>query len=598
MGEARSAMRPNTQLYNDIFHASPIGIVVENLDGQPIFVNPTFCSMLGFSEDELRSKNCFDLSPPEDAEKHWALFQQLQAGSIDRYQLEKRYFRRDGSLLWGSSSISLLKTHSSPLVIAMVEDITEKKNAEEARFRLAAIVESSEDAIGGVDTNGTVVTWNKGAERLFGYTATEAIGRNVSFLSEPDRPDDGLNLLRKVLEGAVVRNHETVRVRKDGTLVDVSVTVSPIVDAEGRIVGASGVSRDITERKLAEEALRTSMERLRLAQWAAHVGTFDLNIRTGVDIWTPETEALYGLPPGSFGGTLTAFENLIHPDDRQRVIELACKTMRTGQATEAEWRVIWPDGSVHWIAGRGQVLRDESGEPSRMLGVNIDITERKRAEAALSGMTRKLVEAQEQERARIARELHDDITQRLALLAIEIEEFLEYRDEMPLQLTERAHELSKTAREISSDIQSLSHELHSSSLEILGLEAGMKSWCQEFGERQKLQIAFQSHGVRRPPREISLCLFRVLQEALQNAAKHSGAKQIAVQLTENSGEIRLIVSDSGEGFDITAPGRRRGLGLTSMQERIRLVGGTFVIDSKPLTGTSIHVCVPLGAERD
>jgi len=154
------------------------------------------------------------------------------------------------------------------------------------------------------------------------------------------------------------------------------------------------------------------------------------------------------------------------------------------------------------------------------------------------------------------------------------------------------------AREISSDIQSLSHELHSSSLEILGLEAGIKSWCKEFGERQKLQISFQSHSVPRPPYEISLCLFRVLQEALQNAAKHSGAKQIAVQLLGNSGEIHLIVSDSGEGFDITAPGRRRGLGLTSMQERVRLVGGTFVIDSRPLTGTSIHVCVPLGAERN
>ena len=340
-------MRPNTQPYNDIFNASPIGIMVEDLNGQPIFVNPAFCSMLGFSEDELRSKHRFDLSPPEDAEKDRVLFQHLQAGSIDRYQLEKRYFRRDGSLVWGHLSISLLKNRSSPLVIAMVEDITEKKTAEEARFRLAALVESSEDAIGGVDTNGTVVSWNRGAEQLFGYTASEAIGRNISFLSAPERSDDGLNLLRKVLAGAVVKNYETVRVRKDGTFVEVSVTVSPIVDAECRIVGASGVSRDITERKLAEGALRTSIERLRLAQWAAHVGTFDLNIRTGVDIWTPETEALYGLPPGGFDGTLTTFENLIHPDDRQRVIELARKTMRTGEPTEAEWRVIWPDGSVH-----------------------------------------------------------------------------------------------------------------------------------------------------------------------------------------------------------------------------------------------------------
>ncbi len=142
-------------------------------------------------------------------------------------------------------------------------------------------------------------------------------------------------------------------------------------------------------------------------------------MRTGVDIWQPETEALYGWPPGGFGGTLTALEDMIHPHDRERVIELTQEMMRTGQPAEGEWRVVWPDGSVHWIAGRGQVLMDESGKPSRRLGVNMDITERKRAEAALSGMTRKMVEAQEQERARIARELHDDINQRLALLAVE-----------------------------------------------------------------------------------------------------------------------------------------------------------------------------------
>ena len=126
----RSAL--DTQLFRDVFNASPIGIVVENLEGQPLFVNPAFCSMLGFSEEELRNKHCVEFSPPEDAEKDWALFQQLRAGSIDHYQLEKRYFRRDGSLVWGSLSISLLNSRPSPLVIAMVQDITEKKTAEEA----------------------------------------------------------------------------------------------------------------------------------------------------------------------------------------------------------------------------------------------------------------------------------------------------------------------------------------------------------------------------------------------------------------------------------------------------------------------------------
>src|SRR5215470_11006995 len=132
MREASQTDTPDTQVFRDVFNSTAIGIAIEDMNGQPLFVNPAFCSMLGFSEVELRSKHCVDFSPPEDAAKDWALFQQLRAGSIDRYQIEKRYFRRDGSLVWGSLSISLLNSRPSPLVIAMVQDITEKKTAEEA----------------------------------------------------------------------------------------------------------------------------------------------------------------------------------------------------------------------------------------------------------------------------------------------------------------------------------------------------------------------------------------------------------------------------------------------------------------------------------
>src|SRR5215468_6494000 len=145
MGEAPQAGTPEAQLFRNVFNASPIGIAVENLDGQPLFVNPAFCAFIGFSEEELRNKHCVDFSPPEDAEKDWVHFQQLKAGSIDHYRLEKRYFRKDGSLVWGSLTVSLLSRNPSPLVIAMVEDITDKKNVEEALLRHAAIVESSDD---------------------------------------------------------------------------------------------------------------------------------------------------------------------------------------------------------------------------------------------------------------------------------------------------------------------------------------------------------------------------------------------------------------------------------------------------------------------
>src|SRR5579864_3467860 len=391
MGEAARTRTPDIPLFHDVFNASPIGIAVENLEGQPLFVNPSFCSFLGFSEEELRNKHCVDFSPREDAEKDCALFQQLRAGSIDHYQLEKRYFRRDGSLVWGSLSISLLKSSPSPLVLAMVEDITDKKKAEEARYRHAAVIESSDDAIASGTLDGIIVSWNTGAQKIYGYTEAEAVGKPISMLVPPELPDEENKILEMLRAGGRIQNFETVRVTKTGKRIDVSLTISPIKDSTGRTVGISGIARDITERKLAEEALRASEERLRGAQQAARIGTFDWNIRTGVNTWTPELEAMYGLPLGGFGGTQTAFENLVHPDDRAAVIKLVDAAMKSGQPTKGEWRVVWADGSVHWIAGRWQVFMDASGGPSTMIGVNIDVTERKLAQEALVEMNRTLI---------------------------------------------------------------------------------------------------------------------------------------------------------------------------------------------------------------
>ena len=152
-------------------------------------------------------------------------------------------------------------------------------------------------------------------------------------------------------------------------------------------------------------------------------------------------------------------------------------------------------------------------------------------------------------------------------------------------------------QDISSRVYALSHELYSSLSDSLGLAKGMRSWCTEFGRQQKIEIDFKSHDLPTLPQEVSLCLFRVLQEALNNVSKHSGVKRVEVLLAAHSGEIHLIVSDSGKGFDVKAPGRRKGLGLTSMQERVRLVGGTIVIDSEPEAGNTIQVRVPIGAEH-
>jgi len=268
---------------------------------------------------------------------------------------------------------------------------------------------------------------------------------------------------------------------------------------------------------------------------------------------------------------------------------------------------IW--GAVH---GRGPFVGPESSHnvpsiqvfllliaaPFMVLAVVVE--ERKRVERALASVNRKLIEAEEKERSRIARELHDDICQRLALLAMGLQ--LLEGDTPNISADEvgsRLNELKQQTFEIANDAQALSHQLHSAKLQILGLAAALKSFCKEFEEQQKAEIDFNSHDLPRLlATDISLNLFRVAQEALHNSAKHSGVRHFAVRLWAEKGAIHLTVQDSGLGFDWKAAKQGRGLGLTSMEERLKVVNGTLSIASEPRRGTVIHARVPLSSGND
>ena len=214
----------------------------------------------------------------------------------------------------------------------------------------------------------------------------------------------------------------------------------------------------------------------------------------------------------------------------------------------------------------------------------------------LANLSRGLIEAQEKERARIARELHDDICQRVALLGVALEQI----NQGPVDAREtqmRICAIRKDLLDMASDIQSLSHELHSSKLEYLGLVAAIKIFCREFAERQNVLIDFRSYDVPKTvPADISLCLFRVLQESLQNSAKYSGVCNFEACLWASSNEIQLSVRDSGIGFDLALASRGAGLGLISMHERLKSVGGTLSIESRDGNGTRIHARIPLDSE--
>ncbi len=232
------------------------------------------------------------------------------------------------------------------------------------------------------------------------------------------------------------------------------------------------------------------------------------------------------------------------------------------------------------------------------IGSAIDTTDQKLAQQALEKISGQLIEAQEKERSRIARDLHDDICQRLALLSLEIERANRTSNGSPAATKQSLEEIKKHCSEIAGDVQSLSHQLHSSKLDYLGIATAISSFCSEFSTQHQVSIGFKDSNVpKHLPKDISLCLFRITQEALHNAVKYSGTTEFLVALYAIEEEIQLVVRDKGAGFDVEEAKKNRGLGLVSMQERIHLVHGRFAIDSKPGAGTRIFAAVPFVAER-
>jgi PAS domain S-box-containing protein len=287
----------------------------------------------------------------------------------------------------------------------------------------------------------------------------------------------------------------------------------------------------------------------------------------------------------------TALELSLWVDSDQRSLFIQ-QLLAHGNVQDIEFHFRRKDGQIRTALGSAELI-DVNTQPCA-LSVVADITERKRAEEALASLSGRLIEAQEAERTRIARELHDDINQRLAMVAVNLKTLKRDLPNPEAETGQRIEGVCAQVSELESDVQSLSHRLHSSKLEYLGLEAASSSFCRELSERQNAKIDFRCQGsLDEVSAEVSLCLFRVLQEALHNALKYSGVDQFQVSLIGTSNEIRMQVHDSGAGFDPDIARNGHGLGLTSMKERLRLVHGQLAIESKPQFGTTVIARVPL-----
>jgi len=441
--------------------------------------------------------------------------------------------------------------------------------------------------------------WFGDLRTMFGIQSDTYYG-DVEEFRDRIYPEDQALVWEAVADARQKREPFTAEFRVlhlDGTVRWVTEGGQFYYSANGDAVRMLGMAVDITERKQAEQALREGEERFRLVANTAPVL-----------IWMSGTDKLCnyvnqrwleftGRPLEDELGN--GWAEGVHPEDLKGCMDTYTQAFDRREYFQMEYRLRRHDGQYRWLSAIGVPRFNPDHSFAGYIGSCTDVTEHKLAEESLADMGRKLIEAHEEERTWIARELHDDVNQRMALLAVELDRWNQQLPPSAVELHDHIHHAIQRLSNIATDIQALSHRLHSSKLEYLGLVAAAKSFCRELSEQHQAEIDFRDMAMPRSvPKEISLCLFRVLQEALQNAMKYSGVRHIKVELRGTEGEIQLTVSDLGIGFDPQDAIHRRGLGLISMRERMQLVRGEISIKSQPGSGTTIHARVPFSSSSD
>jgi PAS domain S-box-containing protein len=350
-------------------------------------------------------------------------------------------------------------------------------------------------------------------------------------------------------------------------------------------------------KRKAEAVLRESEERFRVMADTTPSLVWMCDAQGRITYLNDRRIAFTGPDPDTgFGDNWITY---VHPDDVERMLSTLYDALKIKQSFSQEYRLRRSDGVYRWMFDVASPRVNGDGSFGGFIGSAIDTTDQKLAQQALEKVSGQLIEAQEKERSRIARDLHDDICQRLALLSMEIEQANRASSGSVAVTKQNLEHIRDHCSEIAGDVQSLSHQLHSSTLDYLGVVGAIRAFCGELSRQHQISIEFTDGNVpEHLPQDISLCLFRIAQEALHNAVKYSGTNQFFVALCAIEEEVQLVVRDAGAGFDVAEAKRNRGLGLVSMQERIHLVHGRFAADSKPGKGTRIFAAVPFVAEDE
>jgi PAS domain S-box-containing protein len=357
----------------------------------------------------------------------------------------------------------------------------------------------------------------------------------------------------------------------------------------------AGLLLQRARKRKAEAVLRESEERFRVMADTTPTLVWMCDARGRITYLNGRRLAFTGTASNAdYGDNWITY---VHPGDVEHMLGTLYEALKSKQPFSQEYRLRRSDEVYRWMFDVASPRVNGDGSFGGFIGSAIDTTDQKLAQQALEKVSGQLIEAQEQERSRIARDLHDDICQRLALLSMEIEQA--NRASNGSSAATNLETIQKHCTEIAVDVQTLSHQLHSATLDCLGVVAAIRAFCGELSRQHHVSVEFTESDVPKYlPRDISLCLFRIAQEALHNALKYSETNQFSVALCATEEEVQLVVRDAGAGFDVEEAKRHRGLGLVSMQERVNLVHGRFSVESKPGQGTRIFAAVPFVAESE
>jgi PAS domain S-box-containing protein len=462
------------------------------------------------------------------------------------------------------------------------------------------MIESLDDAVVGHTLDRRIVSWNRGAQSLYGYSPAEVIGQSSALLMPPGQ-NELFAVIDRIRAGERVDHYDARRRRKDGTVIDVSIAVTPVTTSDGALIGVSVVGRDITERALRDELMQRLAAIVESSDDAIIAKTMDAIIFS----WNSGAERLYGYTAGEVVGQSIA---MLLPEGMEDALpEIMTRIRRGERVAPFETTRRRKDGSTVDVSLAISPIKSRDGDIVGASAVARDITERKQSEAARLEVARleyvhatdrlllrREFEAQERERQRIARELHDEAGQLMASLLVGLRTL----EDAPTvaEAGDRARHLREIAVAALDQVSRLARGLHTSVVKDLGLNVALERYVGEYAQLHHIAVDIEPEDlalVDVPP-SVQLAVFRIVQEALTNIAKHSGATWVSIRFARSPIGLETTITDNGSGFSPEDAGLGTHLGLRGMKERAVALGGALIVTSGA-PGTTIRVELPLSA---